>query len=60
MPTDHTTTTTDALRHLGITNRDDARQLLGSYARRHEMTANDIAQVLDDFPARRAVTRDTH
>jgi len=62
MPPENTTTTTasDALRHLGVTNRDDARRLLGSYVRRHEMSADDVAQVLDTFPARRAVTRDAH
>ncbi|MFG1881120.1 hypothetical protein [Micromonospora sp. NPDC049102] len=62
MPSDHTTTTTasDALRHLGVSNRNDARRLLASYARRHEMSAEEMQQVLDEFPARRAVTRSTH
>ncbi|MEV0216015.1 hypothetical protein [Micromonospora sp. NPDC050695] len=62
MPPDHTTSATasDALRHLGVTNRDEARRLLDMYARRHEMSAEQTQQVLDEFPARRAVTRDAH
>ncbi|MEH1012466.1 hypothetical protein V6U90_04985 [Micromonospora sp. CPCC 206060] len=59
MPTDLVTKTIDALRHLGADNHD-ARRLLGMYAGRHDMTAEEVAQVLDEFPARRPVNRHTH
>lgn len=60
MPTDHVNKAIDALRHLGVDNRDDARRLLGMYAGRHEMTAEEITQVLGASPARRTANSHAH
>ncbi|MFG1844610.1 hypothetical protein [Micromonospora carbonacea] len=59
MPTDHATKAINALRHLGVDNRDDACRLLGMYAGRHDMTAEQVAQIPDQFPARRAANSST-
>ena len=47
-------TVIEALRHLRVDNQDDARKLIASYARRHELTSEQQRQVIDSFPVRRA------
>lgn len=58
MPTDHGAKVINALHHLNA-NHHQARRLLGMYAGRDEMTAEDVARVLAEFPDRRKVNRPT-
>jgi len=47
---DHVAKAIEALTHLGVDNRADARRMLGMYAGRHDLSVDNIKQVIQAFP----------